>query len=75
MKWGETLNECWKLLEKELKKKEINSIDVFMNFIFKDLFNTLHEKDIINNYDDLISFEDEIESNNTRKDKKFTRRI
>ena len=62
MKWGETLNECWILLEKELKKKEINSIDVFMNFIFKDLFNALHEKDIINNYDELISFEDEIES-------------
>ena len=62
MKWGETLNECWILLEKELKKNEINSIDVFMNFIFKDLFNALHEKDIINNYDELISFEDEIES-------------
>ena len=62
IKWGEILNESWALLEKELKNKEIKSIEVFMNFIFKDLFTKLHDEEIINKYEELISFEEDIES-------------
>ena len=61
MNWGETLYECWLLLKKELSKKSINSIDIFMNYTFKDLFNKLHNKELIDNYDDLIEFEKDLE--------------
>ena len=50
--WGETLKECWNLLEKRLSENGINSIDIFMDFTFKNVFNKLHNKECINNYDD-----------------------
>ena len=62
MNWLETLNECWILLKNELYKKGINSIDLFMNNIFKDIFTKLNNKNIIDNYGELIDFEDELES-------------
>ena len=61
MNWVETVNECWILLKKELKNKGIDSIDIFMNYIFKDLFYKLHTKDCIENYDELIEFEKELD--------------
>ena len=61
MNWGETLNECWILLKNELSKIGINSIEMFMNFTFKDLFDKLHDKECIENYEDLIDFEDKLE--------------
>ena len=61
MNWVETLNECWILLKNELSKEGINSIEIFMNFVFKDLFEKLHEQDYIEKYEDLIDFEDKLE--------------
>ena len=61
MNWGETLNECWIKLKKELLKKDINSIDIFINLIFKDLFNKLHSKECIDNYEYFIIFEKDLD--------------
>ena len=61
MNWGETLNECWILLKNELSKKEIDTIDIFINLTFKDLFNKLQDKECIDNIDDLIDFENDLE--------------
>ena len=61
MKWFTMIKECFNILKEELKNKNIKYIDIFMNFVFKDLFNKLHNKGCINNYEDLIVFEDELE--------------
>ena len=61
LNWGETLNECWKLLKEELSNIGINVIEIFMNFTFKDLFNKLNSQECIDNYDDLINFEVKLE--------------
>ena len=63
MDWIETLNECWNILKNELLKKNIGSIDEFMNYIFVDLFQMLNNGNYISNYDDLIKFEDALDSN------------
>ena len=47
MSWIRMLTTCWKLLEKELYKKNINSIELFMNYIFFDLFNLLNKQEEI----------------------------
>ena len=62
MTWVETLNECWIILKNELVKKEIYSIEKFMNYIFVDLFPILNKKENINDYKNLIKFENELES-------------
>ena len=59
--WFETIKECFILLQKELEKKGIKKIDIFMNFIFNDLFKILHNKECINSFEDLINFENELE--------------
>ena len=61
MTWFETIKECFILLQKELEKKGIKKIDVFLNFIFNDLFKVLHSKKCINNFEELIGFENELE--------------
>ena len=60
--WGEILNESFILLKKELEKKGIYSIDIFMNYIFKELFIKLHEKECINEYKELIEFEKDLDT-------------
>jgi len=60
MSWFNTINECFILLKKELEKEGISRIDIFMNIIFKDLFNKLHDKNCIDKYKDLIDFENEL---------------
>ena len=62
MNWGDTLNECFILLKNELFKKGIDSIEIFMNYAFKELFEKLHEKECIDNYEELIDFENNLES-------------
>ena len=61
MSCGDTLNECWILLKNELSKKDINFIEIFMNFTFKDLYNKINTKECINDYESLIEFEDKLE--------------
>ena len=61
LNWGETLNECWKLLKEELSDIGINVTEIFMNFTFKDLFNKLNSQECIDDYDDLIGFEVKLE--------------
>ena len=61
LSWGETLNECWILLKKELSEKEINYPEIFMNFVFKDLYNKLNEENCLDDFDSLITFEDKLE--------------
>ena len=36
-------------------------MEIFMNIIFKDLFNKLHEKECITDYEVLIKFENDLE--------------
>ena len=62
MTWFECIKECFILLNNELEKKGIKKIDIFMNFIFNDLFNVLHSKKCITNFEELIKFENELEN-------------
>ena len=62
MNWGKVLDESYFLLKKELSKKGIDSIEIFMNFIFKDLFTKLHEKECIDSYEGLLEFENDLET-------------
>ena len=61
LSWGETINECWILLKKELSKKDINYPEIFMNFIFKDLYNKLNDENCLDDFDSLIAFENKLE--------------
>ena len=51
----------WDILNKLLKEKGLN-IFVFMNLIFKDLFNYLSKQNQIENYEQLLEIEKEIEN-------------
>jgi len=62
MKWIDVINECWIILENELKKEEIYSIEKFMNYIFTDLFPILNQGKKIDDYEKLIEFEDKLEN-------------
>ena len=55
------LTECWELLKKELMKNDINVIDVFMNYIFFDLFNELNNQISIKEYETYIKFEEKLD--------------
>ena len=61
MTWFMTLKECFILFRKELEKKGIKRIELFMNLVFKELFTLLHEKECIEKYDELIDFEVDLE--------------
>jgi len=71
MDWVETLYECWNILENELLKENIYSIEKFMYYIFIDLFPILNKHKNINDYEDLIKFENELESIIQKKIKEF----
>ena len=62
MNWFNTIYECYILLKKELEKEGIKCLDIFMNIIFKELFNKLHDQECINKYTKLIEFEKELDS-------------
>jgi len=59
--WIEMIKECFNRLKVELVKKDIKNIEIFMNCVFYDLFNKLHNKECINDFDELVKFEDELE--------------
>ena len=62
MNWIETLNECWNILNNELLKENIDSIDKFISFIFCDIFQILNKQRKIEDYESLIKLEDDLES-------------
>ena len=50
MKWGKLIKELWELLKIELNNNGINSIELFMNYIFNDIFKILNENKKIKEY-------------------------
>ena len=75
MSWGGVIDESFILLKNELSKNGINSIEIFMNHIFKDLFEKMHNKKTINEYKELIDFEKELENLIQEKIKKSNEEI
>ena len=71
MDWLGVISECWELLKLELNKIGINSIDIFMNYIFFDLFEMLNKKEIISDFESFINYEDLLEKLIIGKIKKF----
>ena len=61
MNWITMIKECFTKLKVELKNKGIKHLEIFMNCVFKDLFDKLHNQKCINNFEDLIKFEVELE--------------
>ena len=57
MSWTQVISECWNMINYELNKLGINSVDLFMNYIFSDLFSALNKHKIITEYYDLVDFE------------------
>jgi pyruvate/2-oxoacid:ferredoxin oxidoreductase beta subunit len=55
------IKECFNKLKAELENKGIKHLEIFMNCVFTDLFDKLHNQECINNFEDLIKFEDELE--------------
>ena len=55
--WTQIISECWTMINYELNKLGINSVDLFMNYIFSDLFSALNKHKIITEYYDLDEFE------------------
>ena len=61
MAWFSVIKDCFNKLKIELVNKDINNLEIFMNCIFEDLFNKLSDRKCIDNFEDLLSFEDELE--------------
>ena len=61
MSWTQVMNECWEMIINELSKLGINSVDLFMNYIFSDLFSALNKHKMITEYYQLIEFEKELD--------------
>ena len=75
MEWEELLNECWELLKNELKKKNINDVEDFMDNIFSDIFPVLNQHEEIEDYEELLSIEKELENIISEKIMNFTYKI
>ena len=60
--WINMIKECFNRLKVELENKGIKHLEIFMNFIFKDLFDKLHKKKCIDEFKKLVEFEDELET-------------
>ena len=56
------ITKNWEKLDKLLQKKGINNIYIFMNIIYKDLFNYLNEQKRIDSYEKLLEVEKNIEN-------------
>ena len=61
MTWITMIKECFTKLKVELENKGIKNLEIFMNCIFKDLFEKLHNHECIDKFEELITFEDELE--------------
>ena len=62
MNWKKILTECWELLKIELNKNNISTIEVFMNYIFFDIFTELNQQSKINDYQTFIDFEKKLDN-------------
>ena len=71
MTWIDVLDECWNILKIELLKENIESIEKFIHYIFIYLFPILNKAKNIDNYENLIKFEDILESNIQKLIKQF----
>ena len=60
--WINMIKECFNRLKVELENKGIKHLEIFMNFIFKDLFDKLHKKKCIDEFKKLVEFEEELET-------------
>ena len=70
MNWMSVISEAWLHLKSELMKEKINDIELFMNYIFFDIYNILNIKKI-DTYNKLINLENEIEKIISQKIKQF----
>ena len=61
MSWIEVISDCWTMIKNELNKLGINAIEIFMNFIFSDLFSCLNKNKSLNSYYELIKLEKALE--------------
>ena len=75
MTWGKTLKESFTILKKELSEKGVDSIEIFMNYVFQKLYEKLHEKTCIDKYEDFCDFEKELEDLIQEKIKKSIEEI
>ena len=75
MNWITIIKEWFNKLKVELEKIGIKHLEIFMNCVFKDLFKKLHDQECINNFEDLVKFEDELEKLIQEKCKKAEEEI
>lgn len=61
MNWNELITECWELLKNELKNQKIDKIELFMNYVFHDIFTVLNESREITTYNRLLSIEEKLD--------------
>jgi len=61
MTWIKVITECWEMIKFELKKLGISSVDIFMNYIFSDIFEALNNHKTITEYNELINCEKELD--------------
>ena len=59
--WVDMITKCWELLREELFKKKVNNIELFMNYIFSDLFNLLNSQQEIKSYKQYIEIEKQLD--------------
>ena len=71
MNWIDILYECWNFLKNELLKENIGSIEKFIHYIFVNLFYKLNKENNINEFENLIKFEDELEQEIQKQIKMF----
>ena len=71
MNWMDVLSECWEHLKKELNKKNITVIELFMNYIFFDLFDALNAKINNQNFNEFMKFEEDLDKLILKKVKEF----
>ena len=57
MSWIQVISDCWTMIKNELNKLGINAIDIFMNYIFSDLFSLLNKRKSLNSYFELDELE------------------
>ena len=62
IEWCELLKECWEILKDELSKSKVDNIEIFMDYVFSDIFKLLNEQKIIEKYEQLIDLEKKLEN-------------